>query len=296
MNEIIIVDKPYGLTSSYVVNKLKKYFGASKAGHSGTLDPLATGVLVVYFDDMTKIIPFIDESTKKYKVKILFGIETDTLDISGQILRTSKVKDYSQIDFLDVVKNFIGDYDYTPPSFSAIKIKGVPSYKYARQGRSLDLPKRKSIIKDIEVINSGISIVNLIVKSSRGTYIRALARDIGQHVGSFSTVSKLERLETGKFKIEDSNDYYSILDGKEPSFFSLDKLFPFIEIDNNDVDKISKQKNYKKVDLQELIDKKIQNPFIVMANNDTPILITTNKFSNNMEYISSEIKFFSKKN
>ena len=296
MNEIIIVDKPYGLTSSYVVNKLKKYFGASKAGHSGTLDPLATGVLVVYFDDMTKIIPFIDESTKKYKVKILFGIETDTLDISGQILRTSKVKDYSQIDFLDVVKNFIGDYDYTPPSFSAIKIKGVPSYKYARQGRSLDLPKKKSIIKDIEVINSGISIVNLIVKSSRGTYIRALARDIGQHVGSFSTVSKLERLETGKFKIEDSNDYYSILDGKEPSFFSLDKLFPFIEIDNNDVDKISKQKNYKKVDLQELIDKKIQNPFIVMVNSDTPILITTNKFNNNKEYISSEIKFFSKKN
>ena len=296
MNEIIIVDKPYGLTSSYVVNKLKKYFGASKAGHSGTLDPLATGVLVVYFDDMTKIIPFIDESTKKYKVKILFGIETDTLDISGQILRTSKVKDYSQIDFLDVVKNFIGDYDYTPPSFSAIKIKGVPSYKYARQGRSLDLPKRKSIIKDIEVINSGNSIVNLIVKSSRGTYIRALARDIGQHVGSFSTVSKLERLETGKFKIEDCNDYYSILDGKEPSFFSLDKLFPFIEIDNNDVDKISKQKNYKKVDLQELIDKKIQNPFIVMVNSDTPILITTNKFNNNKEYVSSEIKFFSKKN
>ena len=296
MNEIIIVDKPYGLTSSYVVNKLKKYFGASKAGHSGTLDPLATGVLVVYFDDMTKIIPFIDESTKKYKVKILFGIETDTLDISGQILRTSKVKDYSHIDFLDVVKNFIGDYDYTPPSFSAIKIKGVPSYKYARQGRSVDLPKKKSIIKDIEVINSGISIVNLIVKSSRGTYIRALARDIGQHVGSFSTVAKLERLETGKFKIEDSNDYYSILDGKEPSFFSLDKLFPFIEIDNNDVDKISKQKNYKKVDLQELIDKKIQNPFIVMVNSDTPILITTNKFNNNKEYVPSEIKFFGKKN
>ena len=296
MNEIIIVDKPYGLTSSYVVNKLKKYFGASKAGHSGTLDPLATGALVVYFDDMTKIIPFIDESTKKYKVKILFGIETDTLDISGQILRTSRVKDYSHIDFLDVVKNFIGDYNYTPPSFSAIKIKGVPSYKYARQGRNVDLPKRKSIIKDIEVINSGISIVNLIVKSSKGTYVRALARDIGEHVGSFSTVSKLERLETGKFKIEDSNDYYSILDGKEPSFFSLSKLFPFIEINNNDVDKISKQKNYKKVDLQELIDKKIQNPFIVIVNNDTPILITTNKFSNNMEYISSEIKFFSKKN
>ena len=296
MNEIIIVDKPYGLTSSYVVNKLKKYFGASKAAHSGTLDPLATGVLVVYFDDKTKIIPFIDESTKKYKVKILFGIETDTLDISGQILRTSRVKDYSHIDFLDVVKNFIGDYNCTPPSFSAIKIKGVPSYKYARKGRNVDLPKRKSIIKDIEVINSGISIVNLIVKSSKGPYVRALARAIGERVGSFSTVSKLERLETGKFKIEDSNDYYSILDGREPSFFSLSKLFPFIEINNNDVDKISKQKNYKKVDLQELIDNKIQNPSIVMVNNDTPILITTNKFSNNMEYISSEIKFFSKKN
>ena len=82
MNEILIVDKPYGLTSSYVVNKLKRHFGASKAGHSGTLDPLATGVLVVYFDDMTKVIPIIEEEIKTYEVKILLGIETDTLDIS----------------------------------------------------------------------------------------------------------------------------------------------------------------------------------------------------------------------
>ncbi|MBT3475931.1 tRNA pseudouridine(55) synthase TruB [bacterium] len=296
MNKIIIVDKPYGLTSSYVVNKLKKYFGASKAGHSGTLDPLATGVLVVYFDDMTKIIPFIDESIKKYEVKILFGIETDTLDISGEILRISKVKDYSDIDFLDVVTNFIGDYNYTPPSFSAIKIKGVRSYKYARQGRSVDLPKRKSIIKDIKIVNNGTSVITLIVESSKGTYIRALARDIGSYIGSFSTVSKLERLGTGRFKIGDSNNYYSILDGKEPSFFPLNKLFPLIEIDDNNAEKILKQRNYKMVDLQELIGRKIEDQFVVMVNNDIPLLITTNKFDNNKKYICSEIKFFSKKN
>ena len=91
MNKIIVVDKPYGLTSSFVVNKLKKFFGAEKAGHSGTLDPLATGVLVVYFDEMTKIIPYIDESIKNYEVKILLGLLTDTLDISGKILNLSKI-------------------------------------------------------------------------------------------------------------------------------------------------------------------------------------------------------------
>jgi tRNA pseudouridine55 synthase len=296
MNEIIIVDKPYGLTSSYVVNKLKKYFGASKAGHSGTLDPLATGVLVIYFDDMTKIIPYIDESVKKYNVKILLGLGTDTLDISGKIINLSNIKNYTKTDLKEVVSSFEGEYNYRPPIFSAIKIKGTPSYKLARKGRSVDLPIKNSYINKIDIIEYGASTINLEIESSKGTYVRALARDIGLSLGSHATVSKLRRTKTGKFDISESNDFYSILAGCDPIFFSIKKLFTVVEVEKKDITKIANQKNFKNVNLSEFMSNNNKNSIIVISCQGAPILIATNKFGTNGVYISSEIKFFNKKN
>ena len=249
MNKIIVVDKPYGLTSSFIVNKLKKFFGAEKAGHSGTLDPLATGVLVVYFDEMTKIIPYIDESIKNYEVKILLGLLTDTLDISGKILNLSKIKKYSNNDIIDTIESFKGEYNYKPPIFSAIKINGIPSYKLARDGKCVELAIKKSYIEEIKIINSGFSTLNLRIESSKGTYIRALARDIGLALGSFGTVSKLRRTKTGKFDIKTSNNFFALINGSEPLFFPIDKLFTVINIKESDVIRISSEKNFKDVNL-----------------------------------------------
>ena len=296
MNKIIVVDKPYGLTSSFVVNKLKKFFGAEKAGHSGTLDPLATGVLVVYFDEMTKIIPYIDESIKNYEVKILLGLLTDTLDISGKILNLSKIKKYSNNDIIDTIESFKGEYNYKPPIFSAIKINGIPSYKLARDGKCVELAIKKSYIDEIKIINSGFSTLNLRIESSKGTYIRALARDIGLALGSFGTVSKLRRTKTGKFDIKTSNNFFALINGSEPLFFPIDKLFTVINIKESDVIRISSEKNFKDVNLGFLLNINNQDSPVILSCSNIPILIATNKFDSNGAYISSKIKFFNKKN
>ena len=296
MNKIIVVDKPYGLTSSFVVNKLKKFFGAEKAGHSGTLDPLATGVLVVYFDEMTKIIPYIDESIKNYEVKILLGLLTDTLDISGKILNLSKIKKYSNNDIIDTIESFKGEYNYKPPIFSAIKINGIPSYKLARDGKCVELAIKKSYIEEIKIINSGFSTLNLRIESSKGTYIRALARDIGLALGSFGTVSKLRRTKTGKFDIKTSNNFFALINGSEPLFFPIDKLFTVINIKESDVIRISSEKNFKDVNLGFLLNINNQDSPVILSCSNIPILIATNKFDSNGVYISSKIKFFNKKN
>jgi tRNA pseudouridine55 synthase len=296
MNKIIVVDKPYGLTSSFVVNKLKKFFGAEKAGHSGTLDPLATGVLVVYFDEMTKIIPYIDESIKNYEVKILLGLLTDTLDISGKILNLSKIKKYSNNDIIDTIESFKGEYNYKPPIFSAIKINGIPSYKLARDGKCVELAIKKSYIEEIKIINSGFSTLNLRIESSKGTYIRALARDIGLALGSFGTVSKLRRTKTGRFDIKTSNNFFALMNGSEPLFFPIDKLFTVINIKESDVIRISSEKNFKDVNLGFLLNINNQDSPVILSCSNIPILIATNKFDSNGAYISSKIKFFNKKN
>ena len=296
MNKIIVVDKPYGLTSSFVVNKLKKFFGAEKAGHSGTLDPLATGVLVVYFDEMTKIIPYIDESIKNYEVKILLGLLTDTLDISGKILNLSKIKKYSNNDIIDTIESFKGEYNYKPPIFSAIKINGIPSYKLARDGKCVELAIKKSYIEEIKIINSGFSTLNLRIESSKGTYIRALARDIGLALGSFGTVSKLRRTKTGKFDIKTSNNFFALINGSEPLFFPISKLFTVINIQESDVVRISSEKNFKDVNLGSLLNNNDQDSPVILSCSNIPILIATNKFDSNGAYISSKIKFFNKKN
>ena len=296
MNKIIVVDKPYGLTSSYVVNKLKKFFGAEKAGHSGTLDPLATGVLVVYFDDMTKIIPYIDESIKNYEVKILLGLLTDTLDISGKILNLSKIKKYSNNDIIDTIESFKGEYNYKPPIFSAIKINGIPSYKLARDGKCVELAIKKSYIEEIKIINSGFSTLNLRIESSKGTYIRALARDIGLALGSFGTVSKLRRTKTGKFDIKTSNNFFALINDSEPLFFPISKLFKVINIQESDVVRISSEKNFKDVNLGSFLNINDQDSPVILSCSNIPILIATNKFDSNGAYISSKIKFFNKKN
>ena len=151
MNKILIVDKPYGLTTSYVVNKLKKFYNATKAGHSGTLDPLATGVIAIFFGKLTKLIPFVNEQVKIYRVKALLGVQTDTLDISGDIVSTSRIKSLQFDKLKFVIKSFRGEYKYIPPGYSAIKINGIPAYRYIRKGQKITLPERVSQIYDISI-------------------------------------------------------------------------------------------------------------------------------------------------
>ncbi|HIC76517.1 MAG TPA: tRNA pseudouridine(55) synthase TruB [Candidatus Dadabacteria bacterium] len=300
MDKILIVNKPYGLTTSYVVNKLKKLYNALKAGHTGTLDPLATGVIVIFFGRLTKLIPFIDEEIKIYRVKALLGIQTDTLDISGNIVFTSKIESLQSDKLKSVIKSFRGEYKYTPPQYSAIKINGVPAYKYVRKGQKISLSQRVSRIYDILINHVGKYTFELEIHCSKGTYIRSLINDMGIQLGSNATVCNLKRLNSGIFSIEDSNDYFSILNENKVDFFNIENIFKTLEIDTNFLSYLRNHPNYKKVPLLNFFSKLAkdmrirseENTRFLLTINQSPVGLINNKFDDSGVYIYSDVKLF----
>ena len=213
MNGIIIVDKPKGFTSFDIVAKLRKKLSQRKIGHMGTLDPMATGVLPILLGDTAKFQIFANNNNKSYKAKIKFGITTDTLDITGQVLSTHRV-DITKQDLKNVLYKFLGEIYQIPPMFSAIKKCGVKLYDLARNGVSVDREKRKIFIKDIKIINfdSENDEAEILVDCSKGTYIRTLCDDIGRALGCGATLSELRRTSSNGFDEKDSIALMEIID------------------------------------------------------------------------------------
>lgn len=220
MNGIIIVDKPKGFTSFDIVAKLRKKLNQRKIGHMGTLDPMATGVLPILLGDTAKFQIFANNNNKSYKAKIKFGITTDTLDITGQVLSTHRV-DITKQDLKNVLYKFLGEIYQIPPMFSAIKKCGVKLYDLARKGVSVDREKRKIFIKDIKIINfdSENDEAEILVDCSKGTYIRTLCDDIGRALGCGATLSELRRTSSNGFDEIDSTALMEIID------MSLEDIF-----------------------------------------------------------------------
>ena len=219
-NGIIIVDKPKGFTSFDIVAKLRKKLSQRKIGHMGTLDPMATGVLPILLGDTAKFQIFANNNNKSYKAKIKFGITTDTLDITGQVLSTHRVEITKQ-DLKNVLYKFLGEIYQIPPMFSAIKKCGVKLYDLARKGVSVDREKRKIFIKDIKIINfdSENGEAEILVDCSKGTYIRTLCDDIGRELGCGATLSELRRTSSNGFDEIDSTALMEIID------MSLEDIF-----------------------------------------------------------------------
>ena len=220
MNGIIIVDKPKGFTSFDIIAKLRKKLSQRKIGHMGTLDPMATGVLPILLGDTAKFQIFANNNNKSYKAKIQFGITTDTLDITGQVLSTHRV-DITKQDLKNVLYKFLGEIYQIPPMFSAIKKCGVKLYDLARKGVSVDREKRKIFIKDIKIINfdSENDEAEILVDCSKGTYIRTLCDDIGRELGCGATLSELRRTSSNGFDEIDSTALMEIID------MSLEDIF-----------------------------------------------------------------------
>jgi len=204
MNGILIVDKPKDCTSRDVVNKIEKLAKTKKVGHAGTLDPIATGVLVIALGNGLKVLEFLNNQDKEYIATVKMGIETDTLDITG---KTTKVKDEFSLDvekLKEVINSFIGTYNQEVPLYSSVKVNGQRLYKYAREGIKVVLPKRDITIYSIELLN--ITKDEFIIKAhvSKGTYIRSLIRDIGEKLGIPCTMKELRRTKQGDFTIEEA--------------------------------------------------------------------------------------------
>lgn len=210
MNGVLIINKPRDITSRDVVNKLNHIFETKKIGHTGTLDPLATGVLVVAIGSYTKLVNELTSLDKEYIAEIKIGIKTDTGDITGNILEENGNYNISKEDILKVFNNFPKEYEQTVPKYSAVKINGKKLYEYAREGMSIELPKRNVKIYNLELLEFNNDIIKFKTKVSKGTYIRSLIEDICKYLGIMGTMNSLVRTKQGRFRIEDSYDLNEI--------------------------------------------------------------------------------------
>lgn len=201
---LLVFDKDKGITSHDLVYKVRRKLGIKKVGHTGTLDPMATGVLVISIGKATKTSEYILSSDKEYEAKIKLGVLTNSYDITGEILEEEKVN-FREDDIKKALQNFTGKLSQKPPIYSALKVDGKKLYEYAREGKDVEIKKRDIEIYKNELLDFNGSDEFLIrVTVSKGTYIRSLANDIGNFLGTYGTLTELRRIRTGDFKIEDS--------------------------------------------------------------------------------------------
>ena len=199
ISAIIPVWKPVEWTSFDVVKKLRNQIKPAKVGHAGTLDPFAEGVLMLCTGNFTKKVEVYMDKEKEYIADIYLGKETDTLDVTGKIIKTSTLPELSEDQVLKVIKCFIGNIKQEPPMFSALKVGGQPLYKSARKGINIPRKKRNVIIYDIHLLKLYKNIITIKVTCGRGTYIRALARDIAKQLNTVGHVLSLKRTRIGEF-------------------------------------------------------------------------------------------------
>lgn len=235
MNGVIVVNKEKGYTSRDVVNIVGKCLGTKKIGHTGTLDPMATGVLVLCVGKGLKLVEMMMNHDKEYVAKIKLGIETDTLDVTGKVLRRADVFNVSREDVLRVLEGFVGKQTQVVPKYSAIKVNGKKLYEYARNGEDVELP-----VKDIEIYS--IKLIGDVVDNSffikccvsKGTYIRSLVRDIGYKLGTIASLEELERISLSKFNISDSYTVGDIENGNYKVLSIQDVVdFPKVIVDGD---------------------------------------------------------------
>lgn len=209
---ILVVHKPEGVSSAAVVARLKRILGARKIGHTGTLDPFATGVLLIAVRKATRISRFFLDGSKAYRARVTLGVETDTYDCTGEVVSRAEgrtLQGISPEDIRQVVSGFLGPQDQVAPAYSALKHKGQPLYKLARQGQSIQKPPRRIEIYSIsasapDIDGNGLPVFTLEVHSSGGTYIRSLAHDIGSALGCGAHLSGLCRTRSSQFTISEA--------------------------------------------------------------------------------------------
>ncbi len=204
-NGWLIIDKPYNMGSTQVVSRLKRALSPSKIGHAGTLDPLATGILPIAVGQATKLIPYVMDGRKIYEFQITWGAETDTDDQAGVICRASD-KRPSEADIKSILPEFLGRILQQPPAYSALKIDGKRAYALARAGEAVTLQPRPVDILSLELLSHTSTHADFRVICGKGTYVRALGRDIGRRLGCLGYITKLRRTACGPFTLSDVTD------------------------------------------------------------------------------------------
>jgi tRNA pseudouridine55 synthase len=204
VNGILLLDKPAGMTSNGALQEAKMIFSAAKAGHTGSLDPLATGVLPLCFGEATKFSQFLLDANKRYLAKIKLGVVTKTGDADGETVRTAEVPEISAAALEVMLDQFRGEISQVPSMYSAIKVNGQPLYKLARQGIEIERKSRQVTIFNLTLVSQSHAEIVLDISCSKGTYVRSIAEDLGEAIGCGAHVIALQRLASGPFGIEDT--------------------------------------------------------------------------------------------
>lgn len=273
-NGILMVNKPSSITSRDVVNIVGKTLNTKKVGHTVTLDPMATGVLVLCLGNALKVCELITANDKEYIAKVILGIETETLDTTSPIINTKKTN-ITKEEIEKVLNSFKGSYLQEVPKYSAVKINGKKLYEYAREGKEIELPKKMVTIYDIQLI-SDITYYNdttsFYIKTtvSKGTYIRSLIRDIGYKLNTYGCMDSLERTRQGIFNIDNS---YTLEEIKNNNYklLSIEKSLPnipLVEVDNKTLFKIRNGVKLKKFFTGDMAIIKDKNKVVAIYKND----------------------------
>lgn len=232
MEGIIIINKPENYTSHDIVAKVRKALNIKKVGHTGTLDPLATGVLPILLGNGTKLSQYLINHDKEYIATIKLGVKTDTGDIEGNIIEEKEVEEYSNEQINNVLNMFIGKQKQLPPMYSAIKVKGKKLYEYALRGEKVEIKPRDIEIYNIELIENNNKGIKIKVNCSKGTYIRVLCEDIAKKLGTIGTMKELKRTKVGDFKLEDAIELKDLenLELVKQKIITPEKIFEALEI------------------------------------------------------------------
>ena len=204
MDGILVVNKPAGYTSHDIVSKIRKQLNIKKVGHTGTLDPLATGVLPILLGNGTKLSKYMINHDKEYIATIRLGEKTESGDLEGKVIEQKEVPSFSKEQIIEVLNNFKGKQEQIPPMYSAIKVNGKKLYEYARNGEMVVVEPRKIEIYNIELMEYHLKEIKFKVACSKGTYIRSLCEDVAEKLGTVGTMSELNRTQVGEFRIENA--------------------------------------------------------------------------------------------
>lgn len=203
-NGVLLVDKEAGETSYDVVRRVKRLSAVRKVGHAGTLDPFSTGLLIVMLGQGTKLMPYLMAGSKRYRAEIRLGVETDTYDPEGRVVQERPVPKMRETDVLNALERFLGEIEQLPPAFSAVRVDGTRAYKLARKGMDVQLQTRRVVVHAIDLLSITLPLLSVEVHCSAGTYLRSLAHDLGELLGTGAHLVGLRRMTSGSFQVEDA--------------------------------------------------------------------------------------------
>lgn len=213
MDGVMVLDKPRGCTSAQALNRVKKAVGAKKAGHTGTLDPFATGVLPVCFNQATKAIPYLGDNIKEYEAEMTLGISTDTMDDTGTVTGRVDGEHVGGDEVKKIIEGFAGEIMQIPPMYSAAKVSGRKLYSLARAGKEVERKPKKVTIEKIRLLHFSYPKATFYVRCSRGTYVRVIASDVGKKLGCGAHLSELRRLRSGPFTLSRASSIEDVESG-----------------------------------------------------------------------------------